>query len=313
MAAGFCLFFVLHTSHCTHQVLNIAACGLGMHGSFVLEAILPRLSQLEELYLTNNYITGLIMERLAPSLEKLTCLRKLFLQQNDLGLIGAKALSKSFERMQSITMLTLDYCVLRADGLLEIARGLQHLHLMETLRINHNGLGLIKVEDASVKVVCDRLADSLSRMSHLKRVELLQSGFGSDDAMTIARALCTANATVDVDDRKVNEVLRHLRQGNEDLALEAASRADLDDEDSQPMRCMLSEVYSHNIVRHLPINKNQCGACEAPRVSIVANFFKGRNGVETRRASFVGEKGAYNTDVVMKTVPYVPRLTSNIA
>ena len=34
------------------QVLNIAACGLGMHGSYVLEAILPRLFQIEDLYLT---------------------------------------------------------------------------------------------------------------------------------------------------------------------------------------------------------------------------------------------------------------------
>lgn len=310
-AVGCCFFFVLRTSHITLQVLNIAACGLGMHGSYVLEAILPRLFQLEELYLTNNYITGPIMERLAPSLEKLTCLRKLFLQQNDLGLIGAKALRKSFQVMQSITMLTLDYCVLRADGLLEIAHGLQHLHLMETLRINHNGLGLIKVKDASVKDVCDTLADSLSRMSHLKRVELLQSGFGSQDAMSIAKALLAANSTADVDDKKVREVLRHLRQGNEGLALAAASRADLDGEESQPMRCMLSEVYSHNIVRHLPINRNQCGACQSPRVSIVANFFKGKKGVETRRASFIGEKGTYNSDVVMKTVPYVARHTTH--
>jgi hypothetical protein len=79
---------------------------------------------------------------------------------------------------------------------------------------------------------------------------------------------------------------------------------EFDDEESQPMRCMLSEVYSHNIVRHQPINKNQCGGCQCPRVSIVANFFKGKHeGVETRRASFIGEKGSYNEHVVMKTVP----------
>jgi hypothetical protein len=67
---------------------------------------------------------------------------------------------------------------------------------------------------------------------------------------------------------------------------------------------MLSEVYSHNIVRHQPINKNQCGGCQSPRVSIVANFFKGKDGVETRRATYIGDKGSYNEDVVMKTVPY---------
>lgn len=291
------------------QVLNIAACGLGMHGSFVLEAILPRLSQLEEIYLTNNYITGVIMERLAPSLEQLTCLQKLFLQQNDLGKQGAAALRKSFARMSSITLLTLDYCVLRAEGLFEIACGLQHLTLLETLRINHNGLGLIKVAEPSDRAVCKQLADALSRMSHLKKVELAQSGFGSEDAMTIAQALCKANSFVEVDDKKVKAVLDTLRKGKPNsvfLAQVESKRknGEFDDEESQPMRCMLSEVYSHNIVRHQPINKNQCGGCQCPRVSIVANFFKGKHeGVETRRASFIGEKGSYNEHVVMKTVP----------
>ena len=277
-----------------------------MHGSYVLEAILPRLTQLEDLYLTNNYITGVIMKRLAPSLEKLTCLRKLFLQQNDLGLDGAVALKSSFRVMTSITLLTLDYCVLRAAGLLNIAEGLQHLTLMETLRINHNGLGLIKDEEASVEKVCQVLADSLSRMSHLKKVELAQSGFGPSDAMTIAEALMKANPTVDVDDKKVKEILYYLRRGNSYLHLAhvVAKRTHIDDEETQPMRCMLSEVYSHNIVRHQPINKNQCGGCQSPRVSIVANFFKGKDGVETRRATYIGDKGSYNEDVVMKTVPY---------
>jgi hypothetical protein len=271
-----------------------------MHGSYVLEAILPRLSQLEDLYLTNNYITGVIMQRLAPSLEKLACLRKLFLQQNDLGQLGAEALKESFVRMTSITLLTLDYCVLRAEGLLEIAHGLSHLTLMETLRINHNGLGLIKDE---TREVCKVLAESLSRMKHLKKVELAQSGFGHEDAITIAQALMRANCTADVDDKKVKEVLKHLRDKKEFLA-EMAAKNPNDDEESQPMRCMLSEVYSHNIVRHQPINNNLCGGCKSPRVSIVANFFKGKKeGVETRRASFIGEKGSYNQHVVMKTVP----------
>jgi hypothetical protein len=287
-------------------VLNIAACGLGAHGSYVLEAILPRLFQLEELYLTNNYITGVIMKRLAPSLEKLTCLRKLFLQQNDLGLEGAVALKSSFRSMASLTVLTLDYCVLRAEGLLEIAHGLQHLTLMETLRINHNGLGLMRVrEEASVQNVCKVLAVSLSGMKHLKKVELAQSGFGSEDAMTIAQALLKANSTADVDDKKVKEVLKYLRKEKFHLAQLEAQRCDFDDEETQPMRCMLSEVYSHNIIRHQPINKNQCGGCQSPRVSIVANFFKGKKeGVETRRATYIGEKGSYNEHVVMKTVPY---------
>ncbi len=294
--------------HAPSKVLNIAACGLGMHGSYVLEAILPRLFQLEDLYLTNNYITGVIMQRLAPSLEKLTCLRKLFLQQNDLGLKGAKALRSSFVFMTSLTLLTLDYCVLRDEGLDEIAHGLHHLTLMETLRINHNGLGLIKVEEDHK--VCEVLANSLSRMKNLKKVELAQSGFGPTDAMTIANALLAANSTAEVDDKKVKEVLKHLRAGNKDSAQKAAMSTDFDDLESQPMRCMLSEVYSHNIVRHQPINKNQCGGCGSPRVSIVANFFKGKKmGVETRRASFIGDKGSYNEDVVMKTVPYVPRVT----
>jgi Ran GTPase-activating protein (RanGAP) involved in mRNA processing and transport len=280
-----------------------------MHGSYVLEAILPRLSQLEELYLTNNYITGVIMQRLAPSLEKLTCLRKLFLQQNDLGKQGAKALRKSFAHMTTITLLTLDYCVLRAEGLYEIACGLQHLTLLETLRINHNGLGLIKVPEESEfsdQAVCKQLADSLSRMTHLKKVELAQSGFGSEDSMTIALALLKANSVVEVDDKKIKLVLGLLRNEEMLQAEEASKSNTFDDEESQPMRCMLSEVYSHNIVRHQPINKNQCGGCQCPRVSIVANFFKGKHeGVETRRASFIGEKGAYNEHVVMKTVPYV--------
>jgi hypothetical protein len=276
-----------------------------MHGSYVLEAILPRMFQLEELYLTNNYITGVIMKRLAPSLEKLTGLRKLFLQQNDLGVEGAIALKSSFSVMTSITLLTLDYCVLRAEGLLEIAQGLKHLTLMETLRINHNGLGLIKVQEASVCNVCNALADSLSRMTHLKKVELAQSGFGPRDALTIAEALVKANSSADVDDKKVKEILKFLRKDAKHLAQLAAQRTDFDDEETQPMRCMLSEVYSHNIVRHLPINNNQCGGCHAPRVSIVANFFKGKKeGVETRRATYIGEKGTYNEHVVMKTVPY---------
>ncbi len=179
-----------------------------MHGSYVLEAILPRLFQLEDLYLTNNYITGVIMQRLAPFLEKLTCLRKLFLQQNDLGLKGAKAIRSSFVFMTSLTLLTLDYCVLRDEGLDEIAHGLHHLTLMETLRINHNGLGLIKVEEDHK--VCEVLANSLSRMKHLKKVELAQSRFGPNDAMTIANALLAANSTAEVDDKKVKEVLKHF-------------------------------------------------------------------------------------------------------
>ena len=288
-------------------MLNLAACGLGMHGSFVLEAILPRLFQLEELYLTNNYITGIIMKRLAPALEKLTSLRKLFLQQNDLGVEGATALKSSFRVMTTITVLTLDYCVLRAEGLLEIAHGLKYLTLMETLRINHNGLGLMKVkEEASDQNVCKALADSLSGMPNLQKVELAQSGFGPEDALAIAHALQKANSTVDVDDKKVKEVLKYLRKGASHLHLAhlAAQRVDFDDEETQPMRCMLSEVYSHNIVRHQPINKNQCGGCQCPRVSIVANFFKGKKeGVETRRATYIGEKGSYNENVVMKTVP----------
>lgn len=278
-----------------------------MHGSYVLEAILPRLFQIEDLYLTNNYITGTIMERLAPALEKLTCLRKLFLQQNDLGKKGAEALKNSFPNMTSITLLTLDYCVLRAEGLLDISHGLRHLTLLQTLRINHNGLGLIKVKEA--QEVCTVLSRSLSQMKHLKKVELAQSGFGPEDALILAQALLEANPNVDVDDKKVKEVLKFLRKEDELHAELAAKRLDFDDEESQPMRCMLSEVYSHNIVRHQPINKNQCGGCQSPRVSIVANFFKGKQGVETRRASFIGEKGSYNEHVVMKTVPYVPRNT----
>jgi predicted CXXCH cytochrome family protein len=277
-----------------------------MHGSCVLEAILPRLCQLEELYLTNNYITGVIMQRLAPALEALTCLQRLFLQQNDLGFNGALALRHSFQRMTTITLLTLDYCVLRAEGLLEIAHGLRHLTSIETLRINHNGLGLMEAQGASVQEVCEVLARSLSQMSRLKYVELAQSGFGYEETMAIAHALLKANAFANVDDVKIREVLKHLRKKEMWLAELTARRVDISDEESQPMRCMLSEVYSHNIVRHQPINKNQCAGCHSPRVSIVANFLKGKKeGVETRRASFIGEKGSYNEHVVMKTVPCV--------
>ena len=276
-----------------------------------MEAVIPYMIQLEVLALANNYITGDAMARLAAQLKYLTRLRKLLLQQNDLGEKGATALANAFSCLTSLSVLTLDYCVLRAPGLNAIASGLNNLRNLKRLRINHNGLGLLQDEKYSDESVCLQLAKALENLSNLSKVDLMQSGFGSSDALTLARALFHANPAVIVDDTKIKNIIVHLSNGD-DNAAQAASQAAYDsivDDYVQPMRCMLSEVYSQNIVRHLPINSEKCGSCKSPRVSIIANFVKRdvaeeRPFFETCRASFVGDQAHHVAQVVIKTVPY---------
>ncbi len=292
------------------STLNLSACGLGAHGCYVLQAVIPYM-QLEVLALANNYITGEAMTRLATQLTHLTRLRKLLLQQNDLGETGAIALANAFSRMPSISVLTLDYCVLRARGMFSIASSLCYLSNLKRLRINHNGLGLLHDSFYTDKLVCSQLATAFENLPKLIRVDMMQSGFASSDALSLSRALFHANPTVFVDDPKIKNIITHLRNGDEASA-EAASQVPYEsiaDDSIQPMRCMLSEVYSQNIVRHLPINAERCGSCKSPRVSIIANFVSRRAAVEspmceTRRASFVGDRSHEVSQVVIKTVPY---------
>jgi len=297
--------------HCSLlAILNLSACGLGAHGCHVLEAVIPYI-QLEVLALANNYITGEAMARLALQLTHLTRLRKLLLQQNDLGAKGASALASVFSCMVSLSVLTLDYCVLRAPGLHAIAADLKHLSNLKSLRINHNGLGLLQDQQYTDDFVCSHLANALESLPKLIRVDLMQSGFASHNALSLARALFHANPHVAVDDTKIYNMIVHLRNGDEASA-QAASHATYEsiaDDSVQPMRCMLSEVYSQNIVRHLPINAERCGSCKSPRVSIIANFVKkhlaeDRPMFETRRASFVGDQSHQVSQVVIKTFPY---------
>jgi len=267
--------------------------------------------QLEVLALANNYITGDAMARLAPQFRVLPQLRKLLLQQNDLGEKGAAALASSFACLTLLSVLTLDYCVLRAPGLSAVATGLNSLRNLKHLRINHNGLGLLQDANHTDEFVCTQLAKALRNLSKLNKVDLMQSGFKSSDALTLARALFHANPAVMVDDEKITNVIFHLRNSDEASA-QAASQASYDsilDDSVQPMRCMLSQVYSQNIVRHLPINLEKCGSCGSPRVSIIANFVKRdvaevRPFFETRRASFVGDQAHHFAQVVIKAVPY---------
>jgi hypothetical protein len=292
------------------STLNLSACGLGAHGCHVLQAVIPYV-QLEVLALANNYITGEAMARLAEQLTKLTRLRKLLLQQNDLGEKGASALANCFSSMHSLSVLTLDYCVLRAPGLYSIATGLKHLSNMKRLRINHNGLSLLHDNFYTDELVCSQLATAFENLPKLFRVDLMQSGFTSHDALALSRALFHANPTIVVDDPKIRSIIMHLRHGDENSA-QAASQAayeSIADDSVQPMRCMLSEVYSQNVVRHSPINAERCGSCESPRVSIIANFAKNNSAgerpmFETRRASFVGDQSHQVSQVVIKTFPY---------
>ncbi len=167
-------------------------------------------------------------------------IRKLDLQSNNIGVIGAKDLGVALKGNRTLTSLDVADNALGPDGCKAILESIRAHPLLDRLSMGNNGM---RAEGASI------LKECLVENQSLRRLDLEKNKLGPKGATHVARALC-GTATlhrIDLSDNGVRttgvvELLESLTQNNTLFRMNLAQNA----ASSQQVEDALTKVMAQN-------------------------------------------------------------------